>query len=284
MTMAELSSIRRRNVRRLQRHALLTPDTGRAPSPLRSSMRSAARSRFPVRSRSRAPASLGGSAARPRSQPDGAREGSCRLTLLRRQRRVSQHVATVSPGASRGAALGELLPRRVRAAIGVVRGSGRVNEALAFLGVCALVICPPGPDTALTSATRSSADAAAASSLLQESRPGNWCGPWQRALASLAYCRHRSRPSRCSRSSVLGTWRSSVCSRSWLLSAATTAQRIATCDRVKSERGARCAKGSSATWPIPRWRLSSSACFLSLCKHLLAVSRRWCHWVRCFVS
>jgi hypothetical protein len=46
-----------------------------------------------------------------------------------------------------------------------------MNEALPFLGVCALVICTPDPTRRLRSATRLSADAAAGSSLLQESRP-----------------------------------------------------------------------------------------------------------------
>jgi threonine/homoserine/homoserine lactone efflux protein len=34
----------------------------------------------------------------------------------------------------------------------------------------------------------------------------------------------------------------------------------------------------------PKMAASSSASFLNLCKHLLAVSRRWCRWVPCFVS
>jgi hypothetical protein len=40
-----------------------------------------------------------------------------------------------------------------------------MNEALALLGVCALVICPPGPETPSQSATPSWADEAAASAL-----------------------------------------------------------------------------------------------------------------------
>ena len=159
-----------------------------------------------------------------------------------------------------------------------------VTETLAFLGVCVLVICTPGPDTALT--IRNSIVGGRRGGVLTAAGVAAGQLVWTVAASvGIAGLLQASQPAFTALKIVGAAYLAFLGVQSIL--AAVRGRHDAEEHHRRpqnSDHGALSARVLSATWPIPRWRLSSSVCFLSSLETPLAVSRHSCRLVRCFVS
>jgi threonine/homoserine/homoserine lactone efflux protein len=135
-----------------------------------------------------------------------------------------------------------------------------VTEALAFLGVCAVVICTPGPDTALT--IRNSIVGGRRGGVLTAAGVASGQLVWTVAASvGIAGLLQASQPA-FTALKIIGAAYLAFLGVQSILAALRRHGNVL-----------------SATWPIPRWRFSSSVCFLSSSEILLAVSRRSCRLV-----
>ena len=138
-----------------------------------------------------------------------------------------------------------------------------VTEPLAFFGVCAVVICTPGPDTALT--IRNSIVGGRRVGVLTAAGVAAGQLVWTVAASvGIAGLVQASQPAFTALKIVGAAYLAFLGVQSIL---AALRGRHGNEERQmrppESDRGALSARVSSATWPTPRWRLSSSVCFLS---------------------
>jgi threonine/homoserine/homoserine lactone efflux protein len=152
-----------------------------------------------------------------------------------------------------------------------------MTELLAFLGVSALVICTPGPDTALT--VRNSIIGGRRAGVLTAAGIAAGQLVWTVAASvGIAGLLQASQPAFLALKIAGAAYLIFLGIQS--IMAITSVEQ----DYPNSRREGQCAKDSSAISPIPKWRLSSSACFLSSCQRHQSGLQHSFLWAWCSAS